>query len=112
VNSLLAGIGPADVHNRDPRDLLLISAGTQVIGDGVLAKAEHANILFCQLAPWQFGGSKQSNLKRTYRRVSFLVSRLLANMGVSGSTILSIPLSLLGGSRRSRKTLAGQALPQ
>jgi len=88
ANSLLAGVGPADVHNRDPRELPLVSAGTQVIGDGVLARAEHANVLFCQLAPWQFDGSKQSNLKRTHRRASFLVSRLLANMGVAGSTPL------------------------
>ena len=88
ADSLLAGVGPADVHNRDPRELLLVRAGAQVIGDGVLAKAEHANVLFCQIAPWQFGGSQQSNLRRTHRRVSFLVSRLLANMGVAGSTPL------------------------
>ncbi|MDP2895984.1 MAG: hypothetical protein Q8Q12_05415, partial [bacterium] len=60
----------------------------QEVGDGVLARAQNANVLFCQLAPWQFGGSQQSNLKRTHRRVSFLVSRLLANMGVAGSTPL------------------------
>ena len=88
ANSLLAGVGPADVHNRDPRELPLVSGGGTVIGDGVLAKAEHANVVFCQLAPWQFGGSQQSNLKRTHRRASFLVSRLLANMGVAGSTPL------------------------
>jgi hypothetical protein len=83
----LAGVGPADVHNRDPRQLPLVSAGVQPIGDGVLAKAERANVVFCQLAPWQFVG-EQSNLRRTRRHVSFLVSRLLANMGVSGSTPL------------------------
>ncbi len=88
ANSLLAGVGPADVHNRDPRELPLVSRGATVIGDGVLARAQNANVVFCQLAPWQFDGSKQSNLKRTYRRASFLVSRLLANMGVAGSTPL------------------------
>ena len=87
TNSLLAGVSPANVHNRDPRELSLISQGAQVIGDGVLARAEHANVVFCQLAPWQFVGT-QSNLRRTHRRVSFLVSRLLANMGVAGSTPL------------------------
>jgi len=85
IGSLLEGVGPADVHNRDPRELPLVSSGAQVIGDGVLAKAEHVNVVFCQLAPWQFDG-EQANLRRTRRRVSFLVSRLLANMGVSGST--------------------------
>ena len=88
MDSLLAGIGPADVHNRDPRELPLVSGGAKIVGDGVLAKMEDANILFCQLVPWQFDGSKQFNLKRTYRRASFLVSRLLANMGVAGSTPL------------------------
>jgi hypothetical protein len=44
-------------------------------------------VVFCQLEPWQFESS-QMNLKRTYRRASFLVSRLLANMGAAGSTPL------------------------
>ena len=38
-DSLLAGIGPADVHNRDPRELPLVSGGATVVGDGVLAKS-------------------------------------------------------------------------
>ncbi|HEV8606235.1 MAG TPA: glycoside hydrolase family 2 TIM barrel-domain containing protein [Tepidisphaeraceae bacterium] len=85
-SSLLAGVGPADVHNRDPRVLSLVSAGATALGDGVLAKAENLNVVFCQLAPWQFEPVTQSNLKRTYRHASFLVSRLLANMGVGAST--------------------------
>ena len=87
LNTLLAGIGPADVHIRAPRELPLVSAGARIVGDGVLARAEDANVVFCQLEPWQFK-STQSNLKRTYRRASFLVSRLLANMGVAGATPL------------------------
>jgi hypothetical protein len=86
--SLLAGIGPADVHNRDPRELPLVSAGATVIGDGVLARAEGVNVVFCQLVPWQFDGSGKPNVKRTFRRASFLVTRLLANMGVSSKTAL------------------------
>jgi len=86
-DSLLTGVGPADVHNRDPRQLPLVSGGAQIVGDGVLAKVEDANVVFCQLAPWQFEGTT-SNLRRTHRHVSFLVSRLLANLGVSGSTPL------------------------
>ncbi len=87
AHSLLAGVGPADVHNRDPRELPLITAGATIIGDGVLARAEGVPAVFCQLVPWQFddyGG--KPNVKRTYRRASFLVSRLLANMGVNGAT--------------------------
>ncbi len=86
-DSLFAGIGPADVHNREPRDLALVSGGATVVGNGVLARAENANLVFCQLVPWQFDYRRQ-NTKRTFRRTSFLVSRLLANMGVSGSTLL------------------------
>jgi hypothetical protein len=75
------------VHNRDPRELSLVKAGATVIGDGVLARAEGGNVVFCQLVPWQFeyGGGK-SNVKKTFRRSSFLVSRLLGNMGVNGAT--------------------------
>jgi hypothetical protein len=88
AKSMLAGIGPADVHNRDPRELPLVSAGATALGNGVLAKADNANVVFCQLVPWQFDPKKQMNLKRTFRRVSALLTRLAANMGVAGSTPL------------------------
>ena len=48
-DSLFAGIGPADVHNRDPRELPLVASGATVVGDGILAKARDANVVFCQL---------------------------------------------------------------
>jgi beta-galactosidase len=86
AGSPLAGVGPADVHNRDPRDLPLVTEGATRIGDGVLAQAEGANVVFCQLVPWQFEYGEKSNLKRTYRRASYLVSRLLSNMHVDGAT--------------------------
>jgi hypothetical protein len=88
ADSLLAGIGPADVHNRDPRQLPLVISGAQVVGNGVLAMADHAHVVFCQLEPWRFESAGQLNLRRTHRRVSFLVARLLANMGVAASTPL------------------------
>jgi hypothetical protein len=87
-SSLLAGIGPADLHNRDPREVALVSGGAQVIGNGILAKADNAHVVFCQLVPWQFEQKKQMNLKRTFRRASYLVTRLAANMGAAGSTPL------------------------
>ncbi|MBI2478112.1 MAG: hypothetical protein HYV60_05535, partial [Planctomycetia bacterium] len=86
VDSLLSGVSPADVHNRDPRQLPLITSGATIVGDGVLAKADGLNIAFCQMAPWQFDGTKQWNLKKTHRRSSFLVTRLLANLGAATST--------------------------
>jgi hypothetical protein len=89
ISSPLAGVGPADVHNRDPRELPLVSDGALIIGNGILARAENANVIFCQLAPWRFAYQKQQhNLKQTYRRASFLLTRLLANLGVSASTTL------------------------
>ena len=88
LRSAFAGIAPADVHNRDPRELPLIAGGASVLGDGVVAKADHANVVFCQMVPWQFDSSKGMNQKRTFRRASYLVTRLAANMGVAGSTPL------------------------
>jgi len=42
------------------------------------------------LLPWQFDYQDQYNLKRTFRRVSFTLARLLGNQGVS------LPTPLLG----------------
>jgi hypothetical protein len=85
--SPLAGVGPADVHNRDPKEFSLVSRGAAVVGDGVLATADKGNVVFCQLVPWQCDYSKEkTNVKRTFRRSSFLVTRLLGNMGVESAT--------------------------
>ena len=87
AKSLLAGVGPADVFNRDPRQIELLSGGPVVLGDGVLACAPDANVVFSQLAPWTFDQSR-FNQKRTFRRTAYLVARVLGNMGVGGSTPL------------------------
>ena len=60
AGSLLAGVGPADVHNRDPRDLPLLTAGASIEGDGVLARSDGLNVVFCQLVPWQIPGRRRS----------------------------------------------------
>ena len=52
MNSPLVGIGPADVHNAAPRKIPLITAGANVFGNGVLAKAHDANVVFFQLPPF------------------------------------------------------------
>jgi hypothetical protein len=89
AGSPFAGVSPAEVHNRDPRKLPLVSGGATVIGNGVLAQAEDANVVLCQLAPWRFDYSgEKMNIKRTFRRVSCLLTRLLANMGAAGQTPL------------------------
>ena len=103
AGSPLAGIGPADVHNRDPRMLPLVAGGAAVIGNGVLARARGANVVFCQLVPWEFDYSKQYNLKQTHRRASFVVARLLAGWGAAGSTPILTRFSSGAGPSKSQK---------
>jgi hypothetical protein len=94
ADSWRAGVGPADVHNRDPRRLPLLTAGAgagagvSVVGNGVLGRigVEDGDVVFCQLAPWTFDPGGTLNLKRTFRRTAFLVARLLANRGVHSPT--------------------------
>jgi hypothetical protein len=113
AQSVLAGIGPADVHNRDPRELPLLVSGASVIGDGVLARAEDLNVVFCQIVPWQFDCAGKLNLKRTFRRVSFVVSRVLANMGVDGTTpILDRFSTPVAAARPERRWADGLYLDQ
>jgi hypothetical protein len=88
LRSPFAGIGPADVHVREPRELPLVTGGATVLGDGVLAAEENPKVVFCQLVPWQFDYTNSYNLKRTYRRTAYLITRLLSNLGASGSTPL------------------------
>ncbi len=106
VTSLFAGIGPANVHNRDPRPLPLVTSGATSIGNGVLAKRD--NVVFCQIAPWQFDLNKQMNLRRTFRRASCLVTRLAANMGASARTpLLTRFSSPVDAGRPARRWLDG-----
>lgn len=111
--SLLAGIGPADVHNRAPRAMPLVTGGAAALGDGVLAQTEKGNVVFCQMAPWQFDAGKQS-FKRTFRRASFAVTRILGNMGVAGATPLleRFGSSVTSGASDGQRWLHGLYLDQ
>jgi beta-galactosidase len=92
LRSPFSGIGPADAHSRAARPIPLVVDGITRLGDGVLAFApgagEESGVVFWQLAPWQLDYLRQPDLRRTYRRSSFTLTRLLANMGVSGATPL------------------------
>ncbi len=88
AGTLLAGVGCGDLMIRDPRELPLVADGAEVMGDGVLARARGANVVFCQLAPWQFDYEELYNTKMAFRRSSFVLSRLLANVGVGLETPL------------------------
>jgi len=114
TTSPLAGVGPADVHNREPKDFPLISAGAAVVGDGVLATAEGGKVVFCQLVPWQCDYSKEKhNVKQTFRRTAFLVTRLLGNMDVGGSTpVLARFNSPVDAAKAEKRWLDGLYLDQ
>jgi hypothetical protein len=88
MTSPLAGIGPADLHNRDPRELAFVSEGADLIAGGLLAHARDSQVVLCQLVPWQFDPGGPANVKRTFRRAAFVVSRLLGNLGAGGDTPL------------------------
>ena len=88
-DSLLAGIGPADVYSRAPRQLPLIAGGAPDlvgIGNGVLARK--GNVVFFQLVPWQFDYKNSYKVKPTFRRSSFTLTRILGNMGIRPATPL------------------------
>ncbi|MCI0343315.1 MAG: hypothetical protein L0216_19585 [Planctomycetales bacterium] len=89
-DSPLAGVGPADVHDRSARRIPLVTGGAQAVGDGVLAVANGGRVVLCQLVPWHFGDPANKGLRRTFRRSAFLVNRLLANLGAAGSTPLLV----------------------
>jgi hypothetical protein len=87
IDSPFAGVGPADVLIRDPREVPLLSVGARSLGDGVLgaASADAGSVVFCQLAPWKFDPHRARNLKWSFRRTSLLLTRLLANQGVAAA---------------------------
>lgn len=86
--STFAGLSPAEVFNRDPRTLALVTSGAEVVGNGVLARVPGTGAVLCQLLPADFAGSDLNPLRRTYRRASVLVTRLLANLGAESQTPL------------------------
>jgi hypothetical protein len=102
-----AGIGPADAHNRDPRTLPLVARDDNVTVVGDVALAWRGPITFCQLAPWQFDTHKM-NQKRTVRRSSYLLTRLIANLGVAAATPLLDDFSRpVGNAEKEHRWLDG-----
>lgn len=82
------GVGPADLHNRDPRDIPLLAEEAVTVGGGVLGRVREGEAVLCQLAPWDFDPQAAMNQKRTFRRLAFVASRLLGNLGVQAKTPL------------------------
>jgi hypothetical protein len=109
LRSPLAGVGPADEHVREPRELPLLTGGATALGDGVLGTA--GNVVFCQIVPWQFDPGSTPNVKRTFRRASFALTRVLANVGVAGGTAVLDDLHRpVDPARAERRWLDGRYL--
>ena len=101
VASPFAGAGPSDVHNRAPKQLPLVSEGASVVGNGVLAEKD--NVVFCQLVPWQMDYSnEQHNVKQTFRRSSYLLSRIMGNMEVESTTPITDRFNKPAGKEEKR----------
>ena len=77
-----------------------MTSGATIVGDGVLARRKGSNVVFCEFPPFfvvdseagkegsSSPGDQPHNVRRTFRRASFLLARLLANMGVAAPTPL------------------------
>ncbi|MBI1390345.1 MAG: hypothetical protein GC154_18045 [bacterium] len=87
-DSPFAGIGPSDVLIRSPRQIPLIMDGAIIAANGILAATEKDQIILTQLVPWDFDYQKVFHWKMTYRRASYMLTRLLGNMGVRAGTPL------------------------
>lgn len=96
-----AGIGPADVHNRVPRTLPMVAGGAMVIGDGILAAAREANVVFCQLAPYSLTRAEGAT-------PSFVVDGADAVEGAH-SALLILGTASESGMRFGQKVKAGAA---
>jgi beta-galactosidase len=88
ADSLLAGVGCGDLLVRAPQERPLVTGGAEIAGDGALAQAEGANVVFDQIVPWRFDYAKLYNTKTTFQRSSFALTRLLANLGATFDTPL------------------------
>ena len=99
AGSALAGLSPAEVYARNAKEIELVGEGAEVTGDGVLGRLAvgKGEVVFCQMVPWQYeynafnGGAwhiyyRMHHVKWTFQRTSFLVSRLLGNIGVGAET--------------------------
>ena len=98
VDSPLAGIAPADVHNRDPRKIPLVHKGMTTVGNGVLGYGSNGRLVFCALAPWRFD-KDQANTRRNYRRSAFGLTRILSNLGIGSDTPLLARMTRAVGDR-------------
>lgn len=63
-----------------------VTAGAEVVGNGIVATMNEGRVVLCGLVPWDFEDA--FHVRMTWRRTSFILSRLLANMHVRAETPL------------------------
>ena len=107
ADSFAAGLGPADTHLREPRAMALVTGGASQLGDGVLAASTNARVIFCQIVPWRFEDQANPGLRRTFRRTSVVLSRLLGNQGIASATPLATRWSAPVGDGEPGRWLKG-----
>jgi hypothetical protein len=86
--TLLAGIGPADVYDAGAEHPPLVTAGAQAFGDGILANAPGANLVFFQLPPYavtKAEGAAQAFKVDTGDAVDGTTHSALVVMGTTGT---------------------------
>ena len=79
--AVFRGLSNADFHRRTLMDF----NGIKDSDDPSIkvVKLGRGTVVFCQVAPWQLDYAKKPYLRSSYRRSTFMVSRILANMGAS-----------------------------
>ncbi len=79
---LLAGISSAELHWRCQPSIASLSDPGDTANPALVTIARgKGRIVLCQAAPWMFDHAKKPYLRTTHRRTTFLVARLLANLG-------------------------------
>jgi hypothetical protein len=90
-----AGVSNAELHWRTRPNIAAIESVDSTSGPALKSiKLGKGRVILCQAAPWHFDYVKKPYLRTTYRRTVFLVSRLLANLGVNAGNPLP---AMLGG---------------
>ncbi len=84
VDDAFKGISNSDVYRRTLKvDFTSLQNGT--VGNNMLGVVKEAKVktVLCQIAPWMLDYKKYPYLRSSKRRSTFLISRLLSNLGVA-----------------------------